>query len=476
MELNLYISKNGISEKTIRLAEGSYTMGRSGDCDIVLSDPSVSKTHATIEIATDGAVVEDAGSVNGIFDKNEKISRRTYPSGFELSIGPFILKGAGDTKGTGDASRREPKPSGGFLEVLSRVDLRLLLFISFGLIVVAAYLGIRMPVKQQVVSIRQQETANRRILLARYLSEINRYAVENNQIDNLRIDPVNMEDGVVYAYLVNTDGQVLAPVEDRGDFLDWPWFSAALKKGTIDIGVGKKNEQIVFYPLKVFNQIKAAAVVGYENGAAHPQAGEGESTGAYALLFILIALGGLLAALILKAFLKPLRNLEEEVRVALKNNQTQIEFRAPYREIEELVQLFNRMLERAPAPAPAAPHSPEVPASSPPVLDVNPTDYLKDFERLGGPGCVLDTRQSQIVGFNDAFKALCGNQQLTEGMHVLEVFQQPKMLKAVSDLIDSPDPAGVQVAETDPPIQIQKRPAADDAGNIILIFEELPHE
>ena len=459
-------------EKSHQLAIGRYTVGRSGDCDIVLNHSSISKKHAVIEIANREVTVEDTGSVNGVYDRNEKITKRTYSGKFELGIGPYILKGALGGKEATELPRSGEKASVGFLRVLARFDLRLVLFIFFGVIVAAAYWGIQKPVRQQLNSTQQEEEAKRRILLARYLSEINRYAVENNQTDALRVDPVNLEAEVAYAYLVNIDGQVLAPLEDRGDFLDWPDFSAAVKKEAVTIGVGKKGERIVFYPLKVFNQLKVAAVVGFVSGTADSSKSGVSSTGTIALLFVLMALGGGLAAVALKIFLKPLQDLEEEVRVALKNNQTDLNFKAPYREIEELAQAFSRLLDRPPVPAaPSAPRKEKL-ASLSPGTGKKTGDTFQELAGLDIPWCILGTVESQVTRFNDGFRALCDNPKLTEGMHILEVFQQPNMLRAVSTLMDAQDQACAEIEDTDPPMQIRKRSVSEDTGQIILIFEE----
>src|SRR5215218_7159954 len=44
---------------------GPWTVGRSQECDIVVSDPNVSRKHARLSRADNGFVVEDLGSTNG---------------------------------------------------------------------------------------------------------------------------------------------------------------------------------------------------------------------------------------------------------------------------------------------------------------------------------------------------------------------------------------------------------------------------
>lgn len=49
----------------ISLREGRYSVGRSLDCDIVISDPNVSREHAEFVCAAGDVIVRDKNSTNG---------------------------------------------------------------------------------------------------------------------------------------------------------------------------------------------------------------------------------------------------------------------------------------------------------------------------------------------------------------------------------------------------------------------------
>lgn len=49
----------------IALREGHYSVGRSLDCDIVISDPNVSRVHAEFISAAGDVIIRDKGSTNG---------------------------------------------------------------------------------------------------------------------------------------------------------------------------------------------------------------------------------------------------------------------------------------------------------------------------------------------------------------------------------------------------------------------------
>ncbi|MFW6087212.1 MAG: FHA domain-containing protein [Myxococcota bacterium] len=48
------------------LSAGELVIGRSAECDVVLDDPMASRRHATLRVSSDGVVLEDLGSRNGV--------------------------------------------------------------------------------------------------------------------------------------------------------------------------------------------------------------------------------------------------------------------------------------------------------------------------------------------------------------------------------------------------------------------------
>jgi hypothetical protein len=67
--------------------EGKARIGRSEEGEIVLLDPSVSRTHAVVEIGARGAHVRDLGSTNGTFLNGRRIESGTLRDGDELRFG-----------------------------------------------------------------------------------------------------------------------------------------------------------------------------------------------------------------------------------------------------------------------------------------------------------------------------------------------------------------------------------------------------
>lgn len=84
----------------IALRSGSNQVGRANDCDVVLTDPMVSKRHARFNV-TDVVEVIDLGSVNGVFVAGEPVDRATLRSGDRVLLGDTTVMVEGVRAGGG---------------------------------------------------------------------------------------------------------------------------------------------------------------------------------------------------------------------------------------------------------------------------------------------------------------------------------------------------------------------------------------
>lgn len=74
--------------RDIDLPEGQFLVGRTGDCNLALDDPLVSRRHALITVQTDGIFVHDLGSRNGVFLNGVRIDKpETLREGDQIRIG-----------------------------------------------------------------------------------------------------------------------------------------------------------------------------------------------------------------------------------------------------------------------------------------------------------------------------------------------------------------------------------------------------
>lgn len=74
------------------LGEYPVTVGRRPECNIVLADPNVSRTHAEIRPHVDGFLLIDHGSTNGTKINGVRIDRHILQDGDEVSFGNTRLR------------------------------------------------------------------------------------------------------------------------------------------------------------------------------------------------------------------------------------------------------------------------------------------------------------------------------------------------------------------------------------------------
>lgn len=84
----------GTAGREYLLDRPTITIGRRADQDIVIDDPSVSRTHARIHGGTGEAALEDAGSTNGTAINGRRIGSGRVPvrDGDRLQLGNVVLQ------------------------------------------------------------------------------------------------------------------------------------------------------------------------------------------------------------------------------------------------------------------------------------------------------------------------------------------------------------------------------------------------
>ena len=93
----LLITRPGQPPETLNLvSDRTYTMGRAADCEIVLSDGSISRRHAHVFARDDGWWVEDLQSKNGTKLNGKPVQEATRLSpGDRIELGPCSLDFSG---------------------------------------------------------------------------------------------------------------------------------------------------------------------------------------------------------------------------------------------------------------------------------------------------------------------------------------------------------------------------------------------
>lgn len=77
----------GVPPDAVYSLVGKSRIGRSEEGEIFLNDPSVSRTHAVVDVTGEHAVVRDLGSTNGTFLNGRRVEAGPLRDGDELRFG-----------------------------------------------------------------------------------------------------------------------------------------------------------------------------------------------------------------------------------------------------------------------------------------------------------------------------------------------------------------------------------------------------
>jgi pSer/pThr/pTyr-binding forkhead associated (FHA) protein len=84
----LTLSTSGQSGKTYPIGEKGLIVGRDPtQCDVVISDPNVSRVHAWVTVKKGDVVVIDRGSTNGTYVNGVKMENAKLKSGDVIQLG-----------------------------------------------------------------------------------------------------------------------------------------------------------------------------------------------------------------------------------------------------------------------------------------------------------------------------------------------------------------------------------------------------
>ena len=88
--LVIFVGKD--SGNRYKIKQGTTTLGRSREADIVLDDDRVSRIHCALEWKGDQIIIEDRGSTNGTYVDSKKVKRAHLRRGAPLQVGQSVMK------------------------------------------------------------------------------------------------------------------------------------------------------------------------------------------------------------------------------------------------------------------------------------------------------------------------------------------------------------------------------------------------
>ena len=102
ISVTLTVTKGRAKSKQFRYERSeTLTLGRQKDCDIILSDDTVSRRHCRLDIAPPSVMVYDLGSLNGTRLNGKKVSRYPTEESGKRQLSGVSVK-SGDILGVGD--------------------------------------------------------------------------------------------------------------------------------------------------------------------------------------------------------------------------------------------------------------------------------------------------------------------------------------------------------------------------------------
>ncbi|MEO8093272.1 MAG: FHA domain-containing protein [bacterium] len=102
MAETLLVIREGVEAGKEIPLEGSLTVGRAEDADLVLDDQGISRTHARLTADPAGPLIEDLGSTNGTFVNGQRVTgAHRLSGGDEIQMGAAVVEvvgGSGETQ------------------------------------------------------------------------------------------------------------------------------------------------------------------------------------------------------------------------------------------------------------------------------------------------------------------------------------------------------------------------------------------
>jgi hypothetical protein len=93
----LVVEKGPRAGMTFMLSEGTTTVGRRPESEIILDDVTVSREHCQFKVGADDLSVEDLGSTNGTYVNENRVDQADLNPGDQVIIGRFqFLVARGD--------------------------------------------------------------------------------------------------------------------------------------------------------------------------------------------------------------------------------------------------------------------------------------------------------------------------------------------------------------------------------------------
>ncbi len=425
------------------LAEGEYTLGGTVDCDILVADPGLDGANLQLIIESQKVYLSSSTDSRQLYYLDTPVQHIVFDRDFQVRFGAARISCLFE-KGK-KLNSLIPRLRSFFhtkWREIQQGDLRRLLVLLFLLFLVASYLLLRIPAQGQFAYFNHQEIVKRGLLLSRYLAEINRDVLKKKEYNLLRVLPVSSEEGVVAAMFTDNRGKVLAggiSGSEHAVVSKKLQKALAVKESTVE--TGESDRLFIFSPLIEDNQTLGMAVLVYDIEKAHILSVPTGSLLGLVLFGCLVLLGSLIAMWIARLFLNQIDELNDQLNIAIKNGEDRLGgATAPYKEMEQIRAGINRLLTYSNAALSSQSLSLASEAAIVPgegereeIAGKEAPAIVKEQDKFW---LVIDPVSFLITDFSQKFSNTYVKSGARPGQHLVEMIDNPELIKVVSELID----------------------------------------
>ena len=360
----------------VPLSKSSVVIGRAPTCDIKVTSNGVSKEHSRLEIFDDKLILTDAGSRNGTFLNGVQVRSAKAKAGDKVAVHDIIFEiqkvpdhwagkiqqqNLGLASGNFGAVFQNPAPASaaseiaedpgdlrlppwaaraqdyvdtvilpGFYKMPEIFEFKWVLagFMAIFIVMVTALSTI--PLVRILKTSIQDESQQHALTIATTLARVNRPFLINGQDTQSSVEIATSRPGVKKAFLIsNVDGNIVAPASQAGAYPDLPFVHEARKFSAEAVKQIDDNTVVAMVPVIVFNQdtgqqaVTHWAVVLYDMASLAVDNGKVLSL-FITTLFIALILGLALFYILYKLVEKPVRDINKQLDLALKDGGEQI--------------------------------------------------------------------------------------------------------------------------------------------------------
>jgi len=115
MQAKLHLVKGNPKGKEVEIPEGTLTIGRAEDRDLIIASTRISRQHCEITNTAEAVTIRDNASGNGTLVNGKKVQEQSLEAGDHVTVGPltFVLEINGvkeKPKPAAPPAQPQPKP------------------------------------------------------------------------------------------------------------------------------------------------------------------------------------------------------------------------------------------------------------------------------------------------------------------------------------------------------------------------------